>query len=94
MGKMNWSRPPKFREGDYEEKYESGTVMRNGRVVAGAPQGSLAARAARAEKEWLAERAAAAAKQRSQRRAAKKPPSRGELMRMKAIRAQLGMVDD
>lgn len=94
MGKMNWSRPPKLREGDYEEKYDAGTVMRNGRVVAGSPQGSLAARAARAEKEWLGVRAKAAAEQRARRRKQKKPPTRAELARVKAIRSQLGLVED
>jgi hypothetical protein len=51
MGKMNWSKARKFR--DFEEKYEPGTVMQNGRVVGSGPRNGLAAKAAKAEREWL-----------------------------------------
>jgi len=48
---MDWKKGRKFR--DVQEKYEPGTVLKNGRMVPFAPAGSLAARAARAELEWV-----------------------------------------
>jgi hypothetical protein len=88
MTKINWSRTRKFRE--YEEKFEPGTELRNGRIVAPKRPDSLAARAAQAEKDWLDQRAAKAKKQRRRRRKGRQKPSNAEMHRLKQIRSQLG----
>ena len=66
---LEWSKSRKLRNGEYEEKYDPGTVLRNGRVVPVARPDSLAARAALAEQEWLAEREKKRKPQRARRRA-------------------------
>jgi hypothetical protein len=88
MTKINWSRTQKFRES--EEKFEPGTELRNGRIVAPKRPDSLAARAAQAEKDWLDQRAAKAKKQRRRRRKGRQKPSNAEMHRLKQIRSQLG----
>lgn len=89
MGRLNWSKPRKLRDYEIEEKYEPGTVMGNGRMVSYAPRDTLAARAAAAERDWLAEKAEKTKRQKARRRKNKKPPTPGELTRLKAIRRQL-----
>jgi len=91
MARLEWSKSRKLRTGEYEEKYDPGTELRNGRVVSVIRPDSLAARAAQAEKEWLAEREKKRKQQRARRRAAKKPPTRAEQTRLKMIRRQLGL---
>lgn len=76
MAKINWTKTRKFR--DYEEKYEPGTELKNGRVVAPRRPDSLAARAAKAEAEWLAERERAAKARRQRRRKAKRGPAKAQ----------------
>ena len=90
MARMDWSKKRPYK-GQYEEKYDPGTVMPNGRVVSVARPDGLAARAAAAEAEWLAERAKKRSKQRAARRAAKRKPTAGERARMKLIRQQLSL---
>jgi hypothetical protein len=97
MSGLNWNKTRKFRE--YEEKYIPGTVMDNGRVISDRPRDQLAARAAKAEEQWLLERAEKAKERRQRRRAAKKAkkqqePTRGQMKRLGAIREQLGLPDD
>lgn len=92
MSKLDWKKTRKVR--DYEEKYEPGTEMRNGRVVAPRRPDSLAARAAQAEAEWLAAREQKAKKQRQSRRNARKKPNVGQIQRIKQIRSQLGRPED
>lgn len=91
MARLEWSKSRKLRTGEYAEKYDPGTVMRNGRVVPVARPDSLAARAAQAEKEWLEARAKKRKQQRARRRAEKKAPTRAETARLKVIRQQLGL---
>ncbi len=91
MARLEWSKSRKLRAGEYEEKYDPGTVLRNGRTVPVARPDSLAARATQAEKEWLAEREKARKQRKAKRRAQKKLPNRAEATRLKAIRRQLGL---
>jgi hypothetical protein len=51
MARMDWKKSRKYRV--FEEKYEPGTMLKNGRVVPPAPMDSLAVRAAKVEREWL-----------------------------------------
>jgi hypothetical protein len=98
MAKINWNKTRKFR--DFEEKYEPGTELKNGRVVLPRRPDSLAARAAEAEAKWIEERAAAAKKQRQQRRKARyarkarKPPTNAQQRRIDQIRSDLGLPTD
>jgi hypothetical protein len=88
---MNWSKR-KLRAGEYEEKYDPGTELRNGRAVAPIKLIGLAARAAEAEKAWINGKAAKAKKQRQRRLRAKqdaKRPSHAETARLAQIRSQL-----
>lgn len=89
MARLDYRKSRKLRVGEYEEKYDPGTVMQNGRVVSGGRPDSLAARAAAAEKEWLEGRAKARKQRRARRQAAKKKPNRGEEARLRAIKRQL-----
>jgi hypothetical protein len=73
MARLEWSKSRKLQSGEYEEKYDPGTGLRNGRVVPVARPDSLAARAALAEQEWLAEREKKRKQQRARRRAKNKP---------------------
>lgn len=50
MTRMNWSKARVFR-GGYEEKYEHGTVLRNGRTVIKNPGSFMEGRALRLEKK-------------------------------------------
>lgn len=50
MKRINWTKARKFKIS--EEKYDDGSVLKNGRVVT-SPKDSLSARAAAAEKRWL-----------------------------------------
>lgn len=88
MSKLSWKKARKFR--DYEEKYEPGTELRNGRIVQPRKPDSLARRAAYAEIEWLADKAAKAKKQRQRRRQARRKPTSAENGRIRQIRSQLG----
>jgi hypothetical protein len=92
MARLEWSKSRKLRTGEFEEKYDPGTVLRNGRVVPVARADSLAVRAALAEQEWLAERAKKRKQQRARRRAEKKRPTRAEETRLKMIRRQLSPI--
>ena len=74
MARINWTKTRKFR--DYEEKYEPGTELRSGRIVAPRRPDSLAERAAKAEAEWMAERERKAKEQRQRRRKAKQMASK------------------
>jgi|APCry1669192522_1035417.scaffolds.fasta_scaffold01101_9 hypothetical protein len=91
MARLKWSKSRKLRAGEYEEKYDPGTVMKNGRVVPELRPDSLAARAAKAEQEWLADRKKRRNQQRARRRAETKSPSRAERARLKMIRRQLSL---
>jgi hypothetical protein len=58
---LRWQKSTGIRPGnsaDFEEKYEPGTELKNGRVVLPRRPDSLAARAAEAEAKWIEERAA------------------------------------
>lgn len=92
MSKLSWKKARKFR--DYEEKYEPGTELRNGRIVQPRKPDSLAARAAQAEKQWLADREQATKKQRQRRRNARRKPTHAQSQRIKQIRSQLGCSED
>jgi hypothetical protein len=92
MAKINWGRTRKFR--DYEEKYEPGTQLPNGRIVVARRPDSLAARAAEAEKQWIEGKAQKAKKQRQRRRNARRKPTKAQLQRIKQIRVQLGYSED
>lgn len=91
MARINWSKTRKYRS--YEEKYEPGTELRNGRVVQPRRPDSLAARAAEAERKWIEDREAKAKQQRQRRRKARQKapkPSLAQEQRIKKIRDQLG----
>lgn len=51
MAKMNWKKARQFRSS--EEKYEPGTVLKNGRVVPAAPRDPIGIAAAKAERKWV-----------------------------------------
>lgn len=93
MARLDYRKTRKLKRGEYEEKYDPGTVMPNGRTVSTTRPDNLATRAAKAEQKWLEERAQKRQQRRAKRRARNRRPTRAEEARLKAIRQQLGLAE-